>query len=539
MRLMFAPLALVALAAAVLSHPAAAGKTAAIPSFVEETASAEIDSVYAGNWEYMVGGGVATFDCNGDGFPDMLLSGGEAPAKFYRNASVLAGPLRFETETSGLELDKVTGAYPLDIDGDGITDLVLLRVGENVAMRGRGACRFKRANELWGFEGGDAWSTALAATWERGAGWPTVAIGNYIDRREEVFPWGSCTANWLHRPGFVDGESLRKFAPPIPLEPSFCALSMLFTDWNRSGTPSLRISNDREYYKGGQEQLWRLKPDQDPELYADSEGWNALRIWGMGIASYDLDFDGFPEYFLTSMADNKLQTLSSIPPDTLPQPSYTDVAFAKGVTAHRPYTGGDWRPSTAWHAQFEDVNNDGLVDLFIAKGNVAEMPDFAMKDPNNLLLQDGLGKFQEVGEAAGIASFKTGRGAALTDFNLDGLIDLVVVNRWDTAKLWRNISQNAGHWVQVKLQQPGANRSAIGAWIEVRSGATVVRREVTIGGGHAGGQIGWQHFGLGDADQTEVRVVWPDGTDSDWQGVESNSFYILDRSKPPQVWTAN
>ena len=49
----------------------------AIPSFVEETASAGIDSVYAGEWEYMVGGGVATFDCNGDGFADMLLAGGE------------------------------------------------------------------------------------------------------------------------------------------------------------------------------------------------------------------------------------------------------------------------------------------------------------------------------------------------------------------------------------------------------------------------------------------------------------------------------
>ena len=83
------------------------------------------------------------------------------------------------------------------------------------------------------------------------------------------------------------------------------------------------------------------------------------------------------------------------------------MAFAKGVTAHRPYTGGDWHPSTAWHAQFEDVNNDGLVDLFIAKGNVAKMPDFAMKDPNNLLLQTSDGKFQEVGEAAGIASFAT------------------------------------------------------------------------------------------------------------------------------------
>ena len=191
--------------------------------------------------------------------------------------------------------------------------MVLLRVGENVVMRGLGGCRFERANEAWGFDGGDAWSTALAATWERGADWPTIAIGNYIDRREEMSPWGSCTDNWLHRPAWSTARASAGSLRRLPLKPSFCALSMLFTDWNKSGTPSLRISNDREYYEGGQEQLWHVDPGKAPALYTDSEGWKLLRIWGMGIASYDLNADGYPEYFLTSMADNKLQTLCGRP----------------------------------------------------------------------------------------------------------------------------------------------------------------------------------------------------------------------------------
>src|SRR5262249_49795528 len=160
--------------------------------------------------------------------------------------------------------------YPLDIDGDGITDVVLLRVGETVLMRGRGACKFERANEAWGFNGGDAWWTSFAATFEHGADWPTLALGSYINRNAEINPWGSRTDNGLLRPRMADGKSEKRFEAPLVLKPSYCALSMLFTDWNRSGTPSLRISNDREYYRGGQEQLWRIDPSKPPALYTDA-----------------------------------------------------------------------------------------------------------------------------------------------------------------------------------------------------------------------------------------------------------------------------
>jgi hypothetical protein len=95
------------------------------------------------------------------------------------------------------------------------------------------------------------------------------------------------------------------FANLSPLLPGHCALSMLFSDWNRNGQTSLRVSNDREYYKNGQEQLWSFKPGEPPVLYGPAQGWKPLQIWGMGIASHDLDGDGRPEVFLTSMADNK------------------------------------------------------------------------------------------------------------------------------------------------------------------------------------------------------------------------------------------
>ena len=496
-----------------------------IPRFVGETETAGIAHSFAGEWEFMVGGGAAVFDCNDDGLMDAYIAGGVNPAQMFVNQSQVGGPLAFAPVESGGEFTMVSGAYPINIDGDGIADLVILRVGENIVMRGLGNCQFTRANEAWGFDGGDAWSTAFSAMWESGQSLPTLAVGNYIDRAQEAFPWGNCTDNWLHRP---KGDG---YDTPLPLTPSFCALSILFTDWNRSGRPSLRVSNDREYYKGGQEQLWHM--DETPRLYTEAEGFPRLRIWGMGIASADITGDGLPDYYLTSMADQKFQTLAN--PSAQPlQPNYTDVAFAMGITAHRPYTGGDLRPSTGWHAQFADVNNDGLDDLFVAKGNVWAMPDFAADDPNNLFLQgkdpSGAIKFIEGGEKAGVLSMRAGRGGAVADFNADGWLDLLVVNRNSPSEIWRNMgtAQPAG-FVRLILSQPAPNTDAIGAWIELRANGHTQRREVTIGGGHVSGVLGAHHFGIGPAPMAEARVIWPGGVASDWVQIQAGQTQILQR----------
>lgn len=514
--------------------PAAAhAQDPAIPGFADETQSSGLAHQFSGEWTFMVGGGAAAFDCNGDLKPELYLAGGTAKAQLFRNDSAVGGALRFTPVESGAELDSVSGAYPIDIDSDGITDLAVLRVGPDKLLRGLGECRFEEAMD-WNFDGLDLWSTAFAATWEKGQDWPTLAIGTYIDRTQEAFPWGSCTPNHLYRP---KGKG---FDAPLPLTPSFCALSILFTDWNRSGTPALRVSNDREYYKGGQEQMWRIDPGQAPVLYGEKDGWARLRIWGMGIASTDLNLDGYPDYFLTSMADNKLQTLAAVPTDgTPPVPKFADVAFAKGAIAQRPYTGGDLRPSTAWHADFQDVNNDGRADLFVVKGNVWKMPDFAEKDPNNLMLQRADGTFFEAGDKAGVASFRQGRGGAVADFNLDGLMDIAVVNRNEPSEIWRNTGgAGMGHWVQFLPVQPAPNQHATGGWIEVkRDDGQVQRRELTIGGGHVGGSLGWWHFGIGDMTETEVRVLWPDGTAGPWQKVAADGFWKLERGRDPERWT--
>ncbi|WP_298985791.1 CRTAC1 family protein [uncultured Roseibium sp.] len=518
---------------------------APVPVFSEEAQSAGINHTYDGAWEFFVGGGTAIFDCNGDRRPDIFIAGGKNPAALFRNESQTGGALKFIPVESGLtakQAGKVLGAYPLDFNNDDTLDLVLLRLGENLLLEGKGDCRFEVANRALGFDGGQEWTTAFSATYEAEQDFPTLAFGNYVDRSAPGSPWGTCHDNFLFRPqGATDGSV--RYPEANRLSPGFCTLSILFTDWNRSGEPALRISNDRHYYRGGEEQLWSVPSGRPARPFRRADGWQHLKIWGMGIASIDLDVDGFPEYALTSMGDTKLQKLDGEDDETVPV--YQDIAFDLGVTAHRPYAGDDLKPSTGWHSEFQDVNNDGLWDLFIAKGNVEAMPDFAAYDPDNLLIGQWNGKFAEVGDQAGIGLDRRGRGAGLADFNSDGLLDLIVVNRAAPVSLFRNLGQGSvettkplGNWLAVDIRQPGQpNTRAVGAKISVKTGNRTVVKDIQVGAGHASGQMGFVHFGLGVAERANVRIKWPDGDWSHGYRVFANGHVIIERgSEKAKFW---
>ena len=92
-----------------------------------------------------------------------------------------------------------------------------------------------------------------------------------------------------------------------------------------------------------------------------------------------------------------------------------------------------------------------------------------------------------------------------------------------------------GHWLQLALHDAGPNRDGIGAFIEVRHGGVVEQREITSGGGHAGGQLGWWHFGIGSDTQAEVRVLWADGAKGDWAQVQADGFYDLTKGMDPKA----
>ena len=121
----------------------------------------------------------------------------------------------------------------------------------------------------------------------------------------------------------------------------------------------------------------------------------------------------------------------------------------------------------------------------------------------------------------------------------------MVANVGTPARLWRNVGRGSadapaamGGWLGVRLHQNGTNSDAIGAVIETRVGDQVARRELVVGGGHAGGQLGWTHLGLGDAAKAEVRVTWPDGEAGPWMTLAADEFVDITRGFPDAArWT--
>lgn len=468
------------------------------PLFQNVTSSLP-DHHYIGGWEHFVGGGVSAFDCSGDGLPDLVAAGGTSPMLMLVNRSA-SGQIAFEQRPINGGITGVTGAYPLDINADGMLDLYVMRVGPDRVLQGDADCTFTDVTESWGIPQTDQWTTAFTAWWEAGARFPTLAIGHYVDRADPDGPFGTCDTQTIlsSNTGALPAYSAQ------PLAPGYCTLSMLAAEDAR-GRKALRISNDRHYYVDeGAEQLW----DIDTQRFLGPEdGFPTVSLWGMGIASRDLNGDGRDELMLTSMGDQVMQIAGD-------DGSYHNAPYDIGTYAHNPYLKGDGRPSTGWHATFGDVNNDGLADLFIAKGNVDQMPGMAMRDPNNLLIQGDDGRFSESGESAGIADIARSRGAALTDLDGDGLLDLVVVNRRAPMRAYRNVTPDAGNAVTLRVEGDANNRFAVGARVTLVHGDHVQTQQITIGGGHAGATLLPMRFGIGPAETAKATVRWPDGSQS-------------------------
>ena len=183
----------------------------------------------------------------------------------------------------------------------------------------------------------------------------------------------------------------------------------------------------------------------------------------------------------------------------------------------------------AMGSNFGDLDNDGWLDVYLGTGN----PDLRSVIPNRMFRNVEGKRFEEVTLQGGFGHLQKGHGTAFADLDRDGDEDVFMVMGGAYAGdvshsvLFENPGWPGRSWITLELQGRSANRSAIGARVEIVAADTngktrTVRRTIGTGSSFGSGSL-QLHVGLGAAVRIPlVRVTWPDSARS------TSSFTNLD-----------
>jgi hypothetical protein len=255
----------------------------------------------------------------------------------------------------------------------------------------------------------------------------------------------------------------------------------------------------------------------------------------MGIALGDVNGDHMTDVFVTHRA-NETHTLWLQGPPGI----YIDKTPSSRITRT------SWR-GTGFGTTLADLDNDGDLDLVMVNGRVlrysGELPvtppdveelwrGYAQRD--QLLLNDGTGKYEDVSEQNPdlCRDARVSRGLACGDLNNDGKMDCVVTTIAGPARVFRNVSSSAGHWLLVRAVDPALQRDAHGAAVELRFGGRSLSRDINPGYSYLASNDPRAHFGLGStASYDGIVVKWPDGSIEEFPGGTADQIVTLHRGQ--------
>ncbi len=228
---------------------------------------------------------------------------------------------------------------------------------------------------------------------------------------------------------------------------------------------------------------------------------------GMGLGVGDYDNDGRLDIVKTHFADDIPALYHG-----LGRGLFEDVATAVGLGVQNRYV--EWGTGTP------DLDNDGWPDLFYVTGNVypeieAHLPQYPHRGPKVVFRNRGGQRFEDVSARSGpgATTGHSSRGAAFSDFDNDGDVDVLVMNMNEPPSLLRNDYAGRNGWLELALEGTRSNRSAIGASVVVTAGGRTQAQTVTSQSSYYSHDDLRLHFGLGSATKADsVAIRWPSGT---------------------------
>lgn len=472
------------------------------------------------------GGGVSAGDLDSDGWPDLVLCGGDGCA-LWRNQG--DGTFVDSTAASGLRVaGEARMALLADFDSDGDTDVLVSYARDPsrlFANRGDGAFTLLEASGLE--RPGDISGPTVAFDYDHD-GRLDVYVCNFGDYLAGASPWlvadsQNAQANRLFR-----NLGAMRFAETTAAagvgDTGWCqALSHL--DHDADGDQDLYVANDF-----GSNELYDNLGDGTFRRIGKEVGANDPSH-SMNVAFADLNRDRLADIFVTNIwAWNPIEKVVQESNTLLLSRRDEDgrVRYEKSPRLDVPGLDTGW----SWGGLFFDVDLDGDDDLYAVNG-LTEYSTFVQyresprrpgelypinngREPNYFLRNVG-GRFVDDSLASGARlEDESSRGLALLDFDLDGDLDVAVTTFHGDARLFRNDAPPAGsHWLHVDLvgdPAAGVNLDAIGATLVARgAGGLEVWRTVTGGEGYLGSQTPRIELGLGPATEVDLEVTWPGG----------------------------
>jgi len=478
--------------------------------------------------------GVAVFDYDGDGYPDIYFVNGagmpslikEGPQfrnRLFRNNHNMT--FTDVTDQAGLAgVGYGEGVAVGDYDNDGHPDLFISNVDKNHLFHNNGNGTFTDVTDKAGvggasYEGRKMWSTAAAWLDYNNDGKLDLFVSNYCR-------WDPATEKPCLQNGAYTFCNPRAYGPlPHTLyrnngDGTFTdvtaevgldkylgrGMGIAVADYDGDGYPDVFVANDASpnqlFHNIGGKRFEEVALDSGVAL---AESGNAIS--GMGADFRDTRNKGLPDIWTTALEKQTFPFFRN-----LGNGQFADGTGFAGL-------GLDTASMSGWSNGIFDFDNDGWKDLFVARGNVLDNVELFSarhkEEPNSVFRNLGNGKFRNVSADAG-PDFQipaVHRGSAFGDLDNDGRIDVVVTVLNGKAQIFHNTTQNSNHWLLLDLRGTKSNRMAIGAKIRLTTSEGLMEyNHVTTSVGYASSSDSRVHFGLGPARSAkEIQVIWPSG----------------------------